>query len=285
MGYTYDMNIERFIIITTACLTISIPLISLAQTSTTTTTPINGATSTATTTGPLATTSDIGTGGEDRPYVFLAGPHCLQLSRNLILKSRGTDVKSLQAELVLLGFLQPQDVTGIYGSTTQVAVIQFQSTYNIGNSLDGRVGPLTRNFFKALCPKPVIVYDLPAIKIHPPEISSSTSTDSEKATSTKRDYSRGTSNDAFIGKYTVDPLPPAPSQLYSGNCIGTISPDLALLNTLLGTQQQPCSRYHWVLVPDALPILPLPQNEIPSRFRINVSTSTPGTVIITTGPQ
>jgi len=54
--------------------------------------------------------------------------------------SRGNDVKVLQSVLAKIGY-NPGPIDGIFGSTTQQAVIQFQ--YDNGLNPDGIVGPMT----------------------------------------------------------------------------------------------------------------------------------------------
>ncbi len=69
-------------------------------------------------------------------YIAAAAP-----SANLKLGSRGSEVKSLQQELILLGYLEGA-ADGIFGPKTQSAVISYQRKN--GLSPDGIAGKLTR---------------------------------------------------------------------------------------------------------------------------------------------
>ncbi|MDB5187504.1 MAG: hypothetical protein JWO50_24 [Candidatus Kaiserbacteria bacterium] len=158
MSYTVNMVKTRILTLFGLGAAILLPFALFAQvTSTTTvgtsTTPV--ATSTAATSTGLAM--------EDRPYLFLSGPECLVLSRNLSLGKQGADVYALQRELMITGFLRLSDISGVYDATTSVAVIQFQSAYNISNSLSGLVGPLTRAYFKNLCPVVSVIQQIQQI--------------------------------------------------------------------------------------------------------------------------
>jgi peptidoglycan hydrolase-like protein with peptidoglycan-binding domain len=145
-----------------------VPLVLFAQATSTTTS--------ATSTIAVASTSIATSTGivmEDRPYAYQSGPDCLVLSRNLSLGKQGSDVYALQRELMITGFLKLSDISGIYDSTTSVAIIQFQSDYNISNSLSGLTGILTRTFFKNLCPaapivKPIVQAPAPAVSTNVP---------------------------------------------------------------------------------------------------------------------
>lgn len=73
----------------------------------------------------------------------------LNLTRGLVVGSKGEDVKALQTYLMgYPGFFPPDtDITGYYGSLTRTAVQQFQEKYGIAQQGDagyGTVGPKTR---------------------------------------------------------------------------------------------------------------------------------------------
>ena len=239
-----------------------IPFTSTAQVANST--PDSSTTYTASSTGVVL---------EDRPYILLSGPHCLRFNRNLSEGTKGSDVKSLQAELTLLGFLTIGDVTGVFGSTTKTAMVQFQSAYTISNSLDGRAGPLTRAFFAAYCPIQVKVI----IPISTSTVSTPTSTRASSSATSISKYS--TPN--LIKNVSVPTYIPQHDPFPVEECIGVNRPDVAYFNSLFGGDT--CLRYtrRTIVTTD----YPEDTNSyVPSSFRIKVSTSTPGTVIITTGP-
>lgn len=144
-----------------------VPLVACAQTVATsaqaTSTTVSNSTSTDPSVTPVASStvtdlepanvaSSLGSTLEDRPYPYISGPHCLRFTRNLSIGSRGSDVLSLQRELVQLGFLTATSTSGYFGVLTQAAVMQMQAAYNISSSTTGAVGPLTRAFFTLMCP-------------------------------------------------------------------------------------------------------------------------------------
>jgi len=74
-------------------------------------------------------------------YVAIAAP-----SANLKLGSRGSEVKALQKDLIMLGYLGGS-ADGIFGPKTQSAVISYQSKNRL--AADGIAGKLTRNAVSA----------------------------------------------------------------------------------------------------------------------------------------
>lgn len=78
--------------------------------------------------------------------------HCPNISRDLNVGSSGEDVKQLQEMLrdePGTGFTA--EATGYFGPMTAMAMRKYQMQSGISQSGDGRVGPLTRNFFKQRC--------------------------------------------------------------------------------------------------------------------------------------
>ncbi|MDP5307913.1 peptidoglycan-binding domain-containing protein [Paracoccus spongiarum] len=66
--------------------------------------------------------------------------------------SKGEDVRALQTLLAGLGY-HSGAIDGIYGNRTRDSVIAFQADNHL--SLDGRVGPLTREALGGASPRPI----------------------------------------------------------------------------------------------------------------------------------
>jgi len=78
-------------------------------------------------------------------HIEIASDRASNINRDTILKvgSKGEAVKTLQNRLAKLGFLEPEDVDGDFGSITENGVIAFQKFYNI--AVDGKVGTETKS--------------------------------------------------------------------------------------------------------------------------------------------
>src|ERR1043166_7246274 len=91
------------------------------------------------------------------PFLASAATACPNLSRNLSLGSRGTDVIQLQQFLISQNLLASDSATGYFGRLTQAAVQKFQcKNMNICSGSPatngwGSVGPKTRRAISASC--------------------------------------------------------------------------------------------------------------------------------------
>ena len=86
------------------------------------------------------------------PGAMLGGMRCLEIARNLVIGSQGSDVSDLQDELASDGFLSASS-TGFFGPMTARAVAQFQMQFGIASST-GTVGPITRDYLRGRCSGP-----------------------------------------------------------------------------------------------------------------------------------
>ena len=78
-----------------------------------------------------------------------AGNGEVTISRNFGIGASGSDVSTLQAQLISLGFLQTptNSPTGYFGALTRRALKQYQAMNGISQT--GYVGPMTRALFNS----------------------------------------------------------------------------------------------------------------------------------------
>lgn len=78
-------------------------------------------------------------------HIEIASDRVSSFNRDSVLKKNSKNkeaVKTLQNNLVKLGFLKPEDVDGGFGDITEKAVIAFQKKFKVGT--DGKVGDETK---------------------------------------------------------------------------------------------------------------------------------------------
>lgn len=78
-------------------------------------------------------------------HIEIVSDRVSSFNRDSVLKKNSKNeeaVKTLQNNLVKLGFLKPEDVDGDFGDDTEKAVIAFQTKFKVG--IDGKVGDETK---------------------------------------------------------------------------------------------------------------------------------------------
>jgi peptidoglycan hydrolase-like protein with peptidoglycan-binding domain len=199
---------------------------------------------TATTTAVATTADSTSTPAiqtlEDRPYIYLSGPHCLTFPRTLQVGSKGSDVRTLQYELYQLGFLRTTDLRGRYDATTSIAVMQLQSAYNIIPNPTGIVGRVTRNFFRLMCP--VVIPRATSTPVQNATTSNSTSITSGYSTSYSTSTRIKTADDSIFHFFSSAPPSIQNVKVYipTGNCIGNKTYESKYLDAVLGSDT--CTR-------------------------------------------